>query len=668
MSPQQTLDFQTDLRLLPDLAAAVADLRRRWGLDQGLAVERYLEAHPEFADEPNAIELVLAEIFCRMERADAPQLDEYRRRFPKLAEILAERWPATGQTIDAPAARDTKTTATFDPKAKDEFSFLTPSDQPGMLGQFGSFQIVEVLGRGGMGCVFRAYDPQLLRHIALKVMHEQIGSTQNGRDRFLREARAAAGLQHDHVVPVYQVGEHNSVPFIVLPLLQGETLDSRLKRQPVLPVGELVQLAKEAAAGLAAAHAAGFVHRDIKPSNIWLETADPSDKSGRFRVKILDFGLARTVDDNDRVTVTGMHPGTPPYMSPEQIEGKELDGRTDLFSLGAVLYEAATGHQAFSGPTMSKVLLQVTTHEPPDPTTLNPALPAAFAKLILQLLRKESSQRPATARQIVDQLTSGAETGTTIKPDQAIASVNRSLPSTWKYVAAFAVLLVAVLGIWRPWNKQPTASVPVSSPSLPEAVIEGPLRVLSFDVHHFAKISATEAEPRGILGRQSFVATRGDQLTLTAKLSRPGYSFIIAFRPDGVADLCYPNDEDTPPPLSDRPSYPDETARDRRYGLAEGGGLWIFTLVTSEHPLPSYRDLLTGKLPKWTIPDAKPGQVWSDDGQWLETMTADKVDRGSRGKDEKALGPPAAVTELTDWLKKRSASTSVRALGFGVKP
>jgi serine/threonine protein kinase len=210
---------------------------------------------------------------------------------------------------------------------------LAPPRAPGELGRVGRYRILRELGRGGMGVVYEAEDTKLLRRVALKVMRPEAAVNRQGRERFLREARAAAALTHDHIVPIHDVGEENGAPFLVMPLLQGETLQARLKRTRwALRVAEALRIAREIAEGLEAAHAARTIHRDVKPANVWLE-------EGTGRVKLLDFGLARPAEADGQMTGAGAVLGTPAYMSPEQASGgRHVDARTDLFSLGTVLY------------------------------------------------------------------------------------------------------------------------------------------------------------------------------------------------------------------------------------------------------------------------------------------------------------------------------------------
>jgi serine/threonine protein kinase len=267
---------------------------------------------------------------------------------------------------------------------------------PPSIGQdFGPYRILGRLGTGGMGFVFRAADPVLGREVALKVMRPEVAARPEARERFLREARAMAALHHDHVVPVYQVGEVNGVPYLTMPLLAGDSLEARIAREGALAPAEVSRIASEVAEGLAAAHDVGMVHRDIKPANIWLEASTG-------RVKVLDFGLARTDPEPGTTTIEGAVLGSPPYMSPEQANGRPVDARSDLFSLGTVLYECATGRRPFTGDTLTAVLVAVAERHPPAPHVVHPNIPRDLSNLIEALLAKEPAARPANARAVSD--------------------------------------------------------------------------------------------------------------------------------------------------------------------------------------------------------------------------------------------------------------------------
>jgi serine/threonine protein kinase len=278
------------------------------------------------------------------------------------------------------------------------YDFLAPAQQPDEIGRLGMYRVLRVLGAGGMGVVFHAEDIALQRPVALKAMLPALAATPANRERFLREARAAAAIEHDHIVTIHQVGEENGVPFMAMQLLRGESLEAHLQREGVLPPAEVLRIGRETAEGLAAAAERGLVHRDIKPANIWLE-------GERRRVKILDFGLARGTSDNAHLTQQGVIIGTPAYMAPEQCGGKGLDARCDLFSLGCVLYRVSTGALPFIGEDTVSTLLAVATQQPRDPRALNPAMPASLSRIILRLLAKDPAKRYASAREVSEALT-----------------------------------------------------------------------------------------------------------------------------------------------------------------------------------------------------------------------------------------------------------------------
>jgi WD40 repeat protein len=248
-----------------------------------------------------------------------------------------------------------------------------------------------------MAVVFRAEDTQLQRLVALKVMKTSLLTGGAARERFLREARATASLDHDHIVPIYQVGEDRGIHFLAMPLLQGESLEDRLRRERRLPLAEVLRVGRETAEGLAAAHARGLVHRDVKPTNIWLEGKG-------CRVKILDFGLALPTAEAGHITRSGYILGTPAYMSPEQARAGVVDGRSDLFSLGCVLYQMATGDVPFKGSDPLSTLAALATDQPRPPHEVNPALPADFSTLVLRLLARNPAERPGSAEAVVEAL------------------------------------------------------------------------------------------------------------------------------------------------------------------------------------------------------------------------------------------------------------------------
>lgn len=323
------------------------------------------------------------------------------------------------------------------------YSFLGPAlgDE---LGSLGPYRILEVLGTGGMGVVFLAHDELLNRQIAVKVIKPGLNAKADAVERFLNEARAVARVEHDNIVPIYQAEVQQGTPFLAMPLLRGETLEARLQREKApLPVADVLRIGRETALGLAAAHERGLIHRDIKPANLWL------DAGAGGRVKILDFGLAAASSGASSEIA-----GTPAYMAPEQASGKGIDGRADLFSLGCVLYRAATGKPAFQGADTIKTLLSVATDTPPAPRTLNPQLPPALDGLIVALLAKRPDDRPESALEVAARI-------------EQLERPKRPWLSRRGWLLLTGTGAVAASGaLWAWWNWPAT---PVPEPKLPFA-------------------------------------------------------------------------------------------------------------------------------------------------------------------------------------------------------
>ena len=267
--------------------------------------------------------------------------------------------------------------------------------------RFGPYEIQSRLGGGGMGHVFRAWDARLHREVAIKLLnHDYV--MPGMRERFLREARAASALNHPNICTVFDIGEQDGDPYLVMELLEGETLKDRIQRR-TMQLEEIVAIARETAEALGAAHAKGVVHRDIKPANIFLV-----DKAnGGVQTKVLDFGLAKIEDgvlgSRGRaleLTTAGATVGTLAYMSPEQARGEVLDSRSDLFSFGVVMYEMATRHVPFQGATSALVFVQLLNHPPEPVREWNEAIPRELEKIIFKLLAKERTARFQTAREL----------------------------------------------------------------------------------------------------------------------------------------------------------------------------------------------------------------------------------------------------------------------------
>ena len=270
------------------------------------------------------------------------------------------------------------------------------------IGRVGPYRLLKLLGAGGMGIVFEAEDIRLGRRVALKVMLPSVAMNHpNARSRFLKEARFASQITNEYVVKINAVSRDNDhVPFIDMELLQGEPLEDRIGRGDRMEVPEILDVGRQIARGLEAAHKKDLVHRDIKPANIWLEL-DPRD-----HVKILDFGLARSLQEEFNLTLSGQPLGTPLYMSPEQARSGKVDRRSDLFSLGVVLYRLAAGRLPFGGSTALEVIVAVLRDTPEAVSVHNPTLPQRLTELIMRLLEKDPTRRPRSACQVGDALES----------------------------------------------------------------------------------------------------------------------------------------------------------------------------------------------------------------------------------------------------------------------
>ena len=343
---------------------------------------------------------------------------------------------------------------------------LEPSDDPAVLGRLGGYDILDIIGRGGMGVVLKGFDRELKRFVAIKALAPHLAHSTLARKRFAREAQAAAAVVNLHVIAIHQVQPNGQLPFLVMPLLTGESLAQRLKARGMLELKEILRIGMQAAEGLAAAHGQGLIHRDVKPANIMLE-------KGVERAVLTDFGLARAADDVS-MTRWGIIAGTPEYMSPEQARGEALDGRSDLFSLGCVLYEMATGVSPFRTDSTMATLRRIVDEQPAAMASLVPELPPWFSHIVERLLSKDPAQRFASASevsQLLERCLSHLQQPTTfalpedvvVRSGDSLSPTGRKTPSrrTTRWLAISAALITAMLA---------TVAVVISLPDRPPIV------------------------------------------------------------------------------------------------------------------------------------------------------------------------------------------------------
>lgn len=367
------------------------------------------------------------------------------------------------------------------------------------LTQIGRYELIEEIGRGGMGQVFRARDPLIERDVAIKTipMHLDAAARREFEARFLREAQSAGRLSHPNIVTIYDVGETDELVYIAMEYLPGKSLREILDEYHALPLDLMLDTAVQMADGLAYAHAHGVVHRDVKPSNV-IVTAD------RGTVKITDFSIAYLAAASDKTRV-GMMLGSPRYMSPEQVKGEALDGRSDIFSLGVVCHEMLTGNPLFDAEALPALLFRIVNSRVPPPGELRPGIPPELDRIILKCLAKDPQERYATASELAADLRELQQ-----HPDATLAAARpragRSV-GAGRYFLAVVLMLTAGWGLYRmgweshradhaadPAGAAAPGAMPVPSPvapvlSPPGTLLPPPSAAMALTPHRNSSIS-----------------------------------------------------------------------------------------------------------------------------------------------------------------------------------
>lgn len=323
------------------------------------------------------------------------------------------------------------------------------------------YEIIEELGVGGMGEVYRVEDKKINEEVALKLIRPEIASDPKTIERFRNELKIARKIRHKNICGMYDFGEDKGTNYITMEYVQGEDLKSFMKRSKQLSIPTVISIAQQICEGLSEAHRLGVVHRDLKPNNIMI------DKGGNAR--IMDFGIARSIKAKG-ITGAGVMIGTPEYMSPEQVEAKEIDFRSDLYSLGVILYEMTTFQLPFQGDTPLSIAMKHKGEIPTDPRELNSQIPEDLSCVILRCLEKEKANRYQSAADIRSEL-SRIEQGlpTTERVELSKKSItSKEITVTFRFkkllipVLSVFALMMTVLIIWSPWKQKESAAIPIS--------------------------------------------------------------------------------------------------------------------------------------------------------------------------------------------------------------
>jgi len=634
-----------------------------WRSGQRPSIDTYLVQVEEAVQPALLAELVRLELEWRCRLGEQPSVEEYVQRYPSCQAEL-ETWVREAQaaTLQHGQSYPTLVPAPNSPVPKVSNAIL------------GEYELLEPLGHGGMGEVWKARHRRLDKLVALKLITTGRRGDAQARSRFLREMKAVGRLEHPNLIEAHDAGEQDGDVYLVMKLLEGKDLARLVRECGPLPVSQACRLLRQAALGLQYLHEHGLVHRDIKPSNL-MRLPDGT-------LKILDFGLAHfsTAAATEGMSRSGQVVGTPDYMAPEQIEATTaVDSRADLYSLGATLFFLLTGRPPFAHHTELWPKLDAHRQEPPpDVRQLRGDVPPALAELVARLLAKRPEDRPQTPAEAAAALASFSEEASTVDLPRGPLPQRRWFRGrlAWVVGMATAVGLVVVLGIalfWGPWNR-PTGGFNGGDVTRPVHSAL-PLEVFRWEADFLESVNGV-SKPRGLLGVSAFQPRLGDRLgRIEAELSEPAQAYLIAYRPDGQEDLCWPPEEDQPPPAVTGPRYP-RPGLDVDYELSDGTGLQVFVLAASRRPLPAYREwkVAHGKAPwnKEKLPEVLAEVVWRDRGLGLDGWTSQHPFRPggtpiNRGKDAEKLGIGPLV-RLKHWWREQEAIEVVAVLALTVGP
>jgi serine/threonine-protein kinase len=565
-----------------------------------------------------------------------------RRRVAELpADTFLDHFRGAEAGADAPTPIGSSLAAAASVAESRESSSTSPL---GDLPRLQKYAVLRCLGDGGQGSAYLARDPDLGRLVVLKRHHVRGVAVE-------LEGQSLARVRSPYTAQCHAIERQDDELFLVMEYIPGNSLSEVLKRR-TLAVDEAVRLVEHVAEGLEAVHACGLVHRDVKPSNIILgDDGVP---------RLVDFGLAAHLGSPALRAISG----SPPYMAPEQARGQweRIDARTDVYGLGSVLYHLLTGQPPRDGKTPIEILEQARADPIVPPRRRNPRAPRALERVCLKAMAADPHSRFPSAAALRRELYR-----------------YRLMRHTTQVLGAAVVLFALLATAWTFWpgSVRPSSAGQVGASA--DRAIAGPpssptppsdLRVTHFEIVHYPRGEGNTYDRSriGPMGSKSFTARVDDDVTLRATLSRPAYSYLIAFRADGTDELCDPDDAGMPPPRKPDPAYPPLAKSGYKIRLSEGPGLYAFAVVVSRDPLPVYRDWMgPPRPPAWSAKlPGEPGVVWRDDGESPRALVAD--DGVTRGKDARPRGAEEPVAKLARWLRGLPGVDAVTLEAFSVEP
>jgi hypothetical protein len=468
-----------------------------------------------------------------------------------------------------------------DARVQDGFlSMAADPPAPSDPDQIGKYEIVRRFSSGGQAAAYLGFDPNLRRHVVLKQYKDW--DTPEGRRATIEEGRALVGIKSDYVAECLGIEFHGDHAFLVVEHIKGRSL-AEIRREGPLDPERIASILMQLAEGVAAVHQRGLIHRDIKPANVILGDDD--------RPRLVDFGLAAHLG-SDRLREWS---GTPSYMAPEQARGEpeRIDFRTDVFGLGAVLYELLTGNPPYAGSDLAAVVDQARSGQVVPTRRLNPRVPRGLERICKKAMAADPGQRYGSAAEF----------------RSALQRWRRGL-APWLVAAASVLALAAAVALFAigPWRRTPGPGNPKTPGRAAAAPLPAPLRVEDFDVELHRRATRQNL---GRIGRDIPAGRFDDDVVVRARLNAPGYAFLIALKPDGKPELCYPSDPKKLPPRSTEViTFEDPT---QGFALTDGTGLQAFVLVISSRRLPPYAEWSQslGDLPWKSTPSAA---VWRYDG------------------------------------------------------